>query len=53
MPSQGEHVVGGGGECEGANQSILSLYMTMSLGFSSSSQGYENVPMYIKVRVGG
>lgn len=38
---------------EGANQSILSLYLTVSLSFLSSSQGYENVPMYIKVRVGG
>lgn len=25
----------------------------MSPGFLSSSQGYENVPMYIKVKVGG
>lgn len=33
--------------------SILYLYLDMSPGFLSSSQGYENVPMNIKVRVGG
>lgn len=32
---------------------ILYLYLEMSPGFLSSSQGYENVPMYIKVKVGG
>lgn len=33
--------------------SILYLYLDMSPDFLSSSQGYENVPMYIKVKMGG